>query len=330
LDNVVPGVSQRSTPVHVWLVLMVLVWGANFSVIKRAFVEVPPQAFNAVRLVIASVVFLAAIALARRLARRGDPVSSVFHTSHSLTRRDRIDLVWLGLVGHFGYQFFFVGGVALSSASNAALIVGATPAALAVVSALLGRERISPLHWVGAGISALGIYFVVGHGVSFGGTTLRGDLMLMCSVACWVTFTLGAASLIKRHSPLYVTGMTMVFGGIPYVALALPQILRVPWMDVSAWTLTALVLSALLALNLAYVIWYMGVQRLGPARTSTYSNGVPIVAMAVATVWLGEPLTWNKILGATAVIGGVLLTQLGRRLLRPTTRYDRRTGEPWC
>jgi len=308
------------TRVDALLMLMILIWGSNFSVIKRAFEEVPPQPFNALRLVIASVVFLAAIAMARRLARRGDQVSSVFHTSHPLTRRDRIDLVWLGLVGHFGYQFFFVGGVALSSASNAALIVGSTPAVLAVVSALLGREQISVLHWVGAAISALGIYLVVGPGASFGGATLRGDLLVMCSVACWVTFTLGAASLIKRHSPLYVTGMTMVYGGIPYVAMALPQILRVPWLDVSTWTLTALVLSALLALNLAYVIWYMGVQRLGPARTSVYSNGVPIVAMAVAAAWLGEPLTWNKVVGAGAVLSGVLLTRLGRRLLQPVAR----------
>ena len=296
---------------------MVVIWGANFSVIKRAFEEVPPQPFNALRLVIASAVFLVAINIAGRFARRGDPISSVFHTRNPLTKRDRIDLIWLGIVGHLGYQYFFVGGVALSSASNAALIVGSTPAVLAVVSALLGRESISRLHWIGAAISAIGIYLVVGRGASFGGATLRGDLLVICSVACWVAFTLGAGSLIKRHSPLYVTGMTMVYGGVPYVVMALPQILRVPWDTVSAWTFAALVLSALLALNLAYVIWYMGVQRLGAARTSIYSNGVPIVAMAVAAVWLGEPLTWNKLLGAAAVLSGVLLTRLGRRVHTP-------------
>lgn len=305
------------TRIDALLVLMVLIWGSNFSVIKRAFEEVPPQPFNALRLVIASIVFLAAIAAARRRVERGSPVSSVFHTPNALTRRDRIDLIWLGLVGHFGYQFFFVGGVALSSASNAALIVGSTPAVLAVVSALLGREQISRLHWTGAAISAVGIYLVVGRGASFGGATLGGDLMVMTSVACWVAFTLGASRLIQRHSPLYVTGMTMVYGGVPYVVMALPQILRVPWTEVSAWTIGALILSALLALNLAYVIWYMGVQRLGPARTSIYSNGVPIVAMTVAAIWLGEPLTWNKITGAIAVLSGVLLTRLGRRTPSP-------------
>lgn len=305
------------TRIDALLALMVVIWGANFSVIKRAFEEVPPQPFNALRLMIASAVFLAAINIAGRLARRGDRVSSVFHTQNPLTTRDRIDLVWLGLVGHLGYQYFFVGGVALSSASNGALIVGSTPAVLAVVSALLGRESISRLHWIGAAISAIGIYLVVGRGASFGGATLRGDLMVMCSVACWVTFTLGASSLIQRHSPLYVTGMTMVYGGVPYVVMALPQILRVPWASVSEGTLASLVLSALLALNLAYVIWYMGVQRLGAARTSIYSNGVPIVAMAVAALWLGEPLTWNKLVGAAAVLSGVLLTRLGRRVPAP-------------
>ena len=42
------------------------------------------------------------------------------------------------------------------------------------------------------------------------------------------------------------------------------------------------VLSSLLALNVAYLIWYTGVQRIGAARTSMYSNVVPIVAMSVA------------------------------------------------
>jgi drug/metabolite transporter (DMT)-like permease len=140
------------------LVLMVVIWGVNYSVIKRAFIEVPPQAFNAIRIAIASTVYLAAIQWARRRARSGDArVSSVFYTPHPLTTRDRWDLVWLGLIGHSVYQFCFVGGVNATSVSNAALIIGATPVVVAILSAALGRERIGPLHWVGAAVSALGI-----------------------------------------------------------------------------------------------------------------------------------------------------------------------------
>lgn len=293
------------------LVVMVLIWGVNYSVIKRAFAEIPPQPFNALRIVIASAVFLAAIRWARRRARDGRS-SSVFYTSHPLTTRDRIDLVWLGLVGHCLYQFCFVGGVDATSVSNAALIIGATPVAVAVLSSALGREHIGRIHWAGAAISVLGIYFVVGRGASFGGATLKGDLLIMVSVVCWSAYTLGAGRLIARHSPLYVTGMTMAIGGVPYVLLATPGLLRLDWTAPPAWTWVALVLSALFALGAAYLIWYTAVQKIGAARTSIYSNVVPIVAMAVAALWLGEPLTRTKVIGATAVLGGVLLTRRGK------------------
>jgi len=82
------------------LVLMVLVWGANYSVMKRAFDEVPPLAFNAMRMVLASTVFLWSIRVARRRAGRTPTrLSAVFHTPDRLTRRDRWDLAWLGVVG---------------------------------------------------------------------------------------------------------------------------------------------------------------------------------------------------------------------------------------
>ena len=296
------------------LVGMVLIWGVNYSVIKRAFSEIPPQPFNAIRLVIASGVFLGAIAYARRRAREsGGAVSSVFFTESAVTARDWFDLAWLGFIGHWGYQFCFVGGVNATSVSNAALIIGATPVAVAVISALLGRERITPLHWLGAAISITGLYFVVGRGADFGAGTFKGDLLILISVGCWSIYTLGASRLIARHSPLYVTGMTMAIGMVPYVAMTVPAIVRTDWAALSPWTWVALVLSALLALNVAYLTWYTGVQKIGPARTSMYSNLVPIVAMTVAAVWLGEPLTATKITGAVAVVSGVFLTRLGKK-----------------
>jgi len=307
-------VRHRPWGMDLLLVLMVLIWGTNYSVIKQAFSEIPPQPFNALRMAIASGVFLVAIQIAKRraIASHGR-ISSVFYTPHPLTTRDRVDLVWLGVIGHFVYQFCFVGGVNGTTVSNAALIIGATPVAIAVVSAIIGRERIAPLHWAGAAISVVGIYFVVGHGASFGGATLTGDLLVMASVGCWAAYTIGASRLVARHSPLYVTGMTMVIGGAPYVLVVLPQMLTVNWAGVHPWTWFALPMSALLALNVAYLIWYAGVQKLGAARTSIYSNLVPIVAMSFAWLWLGEPLTQTKILGAVAVMSGVLLTRLGRR-----------------
>lgn len=295
------------------LVLMVLIWGINYSVIKRAFDEIPPQPFNAVRMLIATSVFMTGMWIAARANQRGMKVSRIFYTDSRPTTRDKWQLVGLGLIGHFLYQICFVGGVAGTSVSNSALIIGATPVVVALATALLGHERIGLLHWLGAATSAFGIYLVVGHGADFGGAHFKGDLLVLTSVACWSIYSLGAASLIKRHSPLFVTGMTFAIGCVPYVIYVSPQMAAINWLHLSTYVYVSTVLSALLALCVAYLIWYTGVQAIGVARTSLYSNLVPVIAMAVAAIWLGEAVTVTKAVGAAAVLTGLFLTRLGKR-----------------
>jgi drug/metabolite transporter (DMT)-like permease len=298
---------------NVLLLLMVVIWGTNYSVAKRAFDEIPPQAFNAVRVTVASVVFLAVIHWAGRQTRRSTVgLSRVFYTPERLTLRDRVDLCWVGFVGHFLYQSFFIGGLSRTSASNAALIIGTTPVLVAVFSSALGLERISLVHWIGVAASVIGVYFVVASGGHSEANSTQGDLMVVVAVVCWAIYTLGSGRLMARHSPLYVTGMTMAYGGLPYAAVMSPNVWRVSWTHVSPWAMAAVVLSALLALCLSYLIWYAAVQRIGAARTAMYSNLVPIAAMAVAVIWLHEPLSRIKLLGAAGVLTGVFLTRLGR------------------
>jgi drug/metabolite transporter (DMT)-like permease len=302
------------------LVAMVVIWGANYSVLKVAFQEIPQQPFNALRMVLASIVFAAAITWIFGHAKKGATPPRFLFTHEPLARRDILALAGLGLVGHFAYQLSFVGGVARTSVANSSLIIGATPVCIAIVSAALGKERVSWMHWLGAAVSAVGIWIVVGMGAGIGGATLTGDLMILASVACWTTYTVGASSLLQRHSPLFVTGTSMAMGAIPYVLVTIPQMADVNWAGVSAWTWWALVFSSLFALCLAYLIWYAAVQKIGMARTSIYSNLVPISAMSVAALWLGEPLTAQKIAGAALVLGGVALTRLRLPLVSPGPR----------
>jgi drug/metabolite transporter (DMT)-like permease len=294
------------------LLLMVVIWGANYSVAKRAFQEIPAPAFNALRVGIASLIFLTLVALARWRGRNGAALPRQFYTPDRPTARDRWNLLWVGFVGHFLYQWTFISGLSLTSPSNGALIIGATPVVVAMLSSALHLERITKLHWIGAAVSAFGLYFVVRGGAAVAGASVQGDLLIAVAAACWAIYTVGSGQLIARHSPLYVTGMTMAIGGLPYALLMAPSVLSVDWANVSGWAILAVVASAILALVVSYLIWYTAVQRIGSARTSIYSNLVPIAAIAVATVWLHEPIPTVKLLGAAAVITGVFLTRLGR------------------
>jgi drug/metabolite transporter (DMT)-like permease len=301
----VPVVSS----IDLLLLFMTLIWGSNYTIVKSAFEEMPAQPFNAVRMVIASSLFLAAIAVARRVRR-----PSVFYTAAAITRRDWMALAGLAVVGHCLYQLCFIGGLARTSVANSSLILAVTPVAVMVLNALRGEERIGSWHWGGAALSIVGIYFIVGRGAAVGAQSLRGDLLMLGAVVCWAVYTVGAARLMARHSPLGVTGLSMTLGTMLYVPLILPQMRVTDWAAVSTGTWVALVYSSIFALGVAYMIWYTAVQKIGGTHTALYSNLVPLVALAVAVVWLREPLDLPKIAGAALVLAGVAITRSAARI----------------
>ncbi len=278
---------------------MVLIWGSNFSIVKVAIRDFPELAFNAMRMAVGSVVFLSAIWFTRTGAE----------PRPTLTRGDWIQLTLLGAVGTFLYQLCFVAGVGRTSVGNSSLIIGISPVVIAVMSALAGHERIPPMRWAGVLLALFGLYLVVAHGVDLTGATWRGDVLMLLSVLCWSVFSVASQPILKRHSPLIVIGLAFSIGGGLYLVTLLPILWRVSWSAVSSYSWMLMLTSALLSLNLSYWIWYTGLKKLGGSRTSVYSYLTPIVAIAVAALWLGEPISGNQIAGATAIFGGLLVTR---------------------
>lgn len=303
-----PGFSRLDG----FLLLMVLIWGTNYSIIKSALQQIDEQAFNALRLAIASSVMLTANVAVRRMGQRGR-TASVFHTPAPLTRADWARLVGLGLVGHCLYQYLFIGGLARTSVANSALVISLSPVVITLLTVIVDREAVGVRHWIGTILSVVGIYIVIGRGAHIGGSSTNGDLMMLGAVLCWGLYTIGARPLMVRHSPVGVTALSMLLGTVVYIPLMSRHLASVDWPAVSALTWGKLVYSALFALSIAYTIWYAAVREIGSARTSVYSNLLPIVAMVTAYIWLREPIGIQKMTGAAAVLVGVGLTRVGPR-----------------
>ncbi len=286
------------TPIDGLLLLMVIIWGANFTVLKAALTEFPPLAFNAIRLVLSSAVFMVAIAVS------GFP---------RFSKRDWLALLGLAFIGHFIYQICFLVGLANTTASNSSLILGCSPVAVTLATAMTGHERVPRSQWAGVVLSVIGIYLVVGTEVHFGGGSLVGDALSLGALACWTVYTVGARPLLTRHSPLVVTGVTMTAGTMLVAPLGIPEIAALDWSRIDWWAWLALGFASIFALNIAYLIWYTAVQRIGNLRTSVYSNVTPVIAMAFAAVFLGEHVGVLKVVGAAAILCGVAVTRIVTR-----------------
>jgi drug/metabolite transporter (DMT)-like permease len=134
-------------------------------------------------------------------------------------------------------------------------------------------------------------------------------LLVFASVVCWATYSVASVPLLRKYSPLLVTGYSISFGGLLYVVVSLPTLLHVDWEAISRLSWLLMLASAVFALAVSYLIWYTSVQKAGSTRTAAWSNLTPVIATGIAAVWLGEPVSLNQVVGSIAIFTGLIITR---------------------
>ena len=297
-----PGPVSTHTRPGVWLtdfslVLMALIWGVNFSVVKYGTSLVDPRAYNAMRVGLAAVTLVIIVGVGRL------PLPS---------RRDSLALLGLGFLGNGIYQFFFVEGIARTSASNTALVVAASPALIALIGRARGVERVSRRGMAGIALSIAGIALVVlgtAHGPQRH-SSLSGDFFVLAGSLCWAIYTVFLKPYTERVKGFQLSALTMLGGAIPLALVASPALAATNWSGLSALGWSAVVYSGVGSLVVAYYFWYHGVRVLGPTRTAMYSNLQPVIAILVAWLLLGETPTLWQAIGAGCIMSGLILTRM--------------------
>lgn len=279
------------------LLLMTVIWGLNAVVVKITFTQLPPLVFMAVRFAIAGALLLV--------------VAYGVERSLAIQRRHLLLLVTAAMVGVGIYQPLFIFGLSLTSASNTVFIIAISPVFVALINRILGREVLSGRAWAGIGLALGGVLLIVegGAGLHFAAQGLLGDALVLASSFLWSLYAVVAAPLMRFYSPLRVTALATAIGAVPLMILGAPATLATDWQQVDVLGWAGLLYSAVFAIVIAYVIWNMGVQRIGGARTALYSNLIPVVGAIAAAFLLDEPITPLKIAGAAIIFTGLHLAR---------------------
>ncbi len=278
------------------LFTMAVIWGINFVVVKYATQIFSPVAFTGLRVGTAAL-FLLLVAFARG--------------RFALPRGDVVGLLLLGVIGNALYQLFFIHGVARTRAGNAALIVGAAPAFIALFARARGLERVKRMTLVGIALSVVGVGLVIAGSAnpSNGQTTLLGTVLVFCGVLCWTAYTIMLQPYTKRIDVIRLSAITMVGGAVPMLIVSMPALIATNWSAVGRGGWLALFYSSVISMGVAYFFWYRGLRVLGPTRTAVYTNLQPIIALLVAWAFLSETPTIFQGVGAATIVAGVFLTR---------------------
>jgi drug/metabolite transporter (DMT)-like permease len=300
-----------------------VLWGLTVPLSKLALAWVGPAWLTVMRFALCAPILAV---LARRTLR----------TALSLR------VVLAGAIGFGGVILLQNAGIERTSVSHAAVVVGAVPLLVALITATLGRGRVRPLAWGGFVLALGGIALVAGAGG--GGATLPGDLLVLASAALSATFIVAQSRVLDGRDATAVTAVQFAAGALAAlpVALVAEGAPRVPLSVGPALAFVALSIAGTL---MAFWLFAFGQARVQPQLAGAFVNLEPVVGAALGWLAFGNAATVEQLGGAVAVVAGIVLSTMPRASVRAAssspsrscgsgvsstgrTRYGPRRGPP--
>jgi drug/metabolite transporter (DMT)-like permease len=275
-----------------------VVWASAFAGIRAGLRGYSPANLAIVRFLVASVVLAiyAGIAHFRRPKLRDIP-----------------GLVLTGAIGITFYNLALNYGETHVSAGAASLLIASTPIWTALAARFWLHEKLSVIGWGGVIVSFAGVAMIAG-GESGGIHLSVQALFILAAAVTSALYMIMQKHYLGRYSALEFTAYSIWFG----------TALMLPFGSGLVHTLRSTPLSATLAViylgifpgALAYVAWAYVISHGAAGRTSTLLYIIPIVAIGIAWIWLGEVPRVISLVGGVIALGGVVIVNtVGKRKL---------------
>lgn len=272
-------------------------WGGTFVAGKYAVADIPPIAVAMLRFAVAWFPLAFLLVFVQKQSLR-------------LSRSDIGIFAALGFVGAALPNALIFTGVQYTSAANAALIQAAMPVITVLAAGVLVGERLGLRQWAGIVLSLLGVAYIIGNG-SFGALLAldlnAGNLMILGAVTAWALNTVFSRMAVGRYTPLQVSTHMALFGGVFLGIATLIMSPQLVWKTPGLPAISAILFVAIFANVIGQVWWISGIKAVGPSRVAIFTNLQAIFGVILATLMLGERLAAFHVVGAAAVIGGVML-----------------------
>lgn len=307
-----PAPPAEPVPLHpnaarerraLWVaLLLVLIWGANFSVQKMVFSAVSPGGFLFARYLLMPVA--AALLLCWRYGLRWPRVP----------RADLLALLKLGIAGHLLHVGLVTYGIHWSTAFSSSLILGCGPLFTLLILRATGVETLTRGQVAGVAVALAGVLlFLSDKLLGAQWSASAGDLVLVVAASFFSYYTVAAKPLIERHGGVVVMTYAVLLGSLPVLLVSLPAGLQAPWAQLGPAVWAGLLYAVLISAFLGWMVWGWVNAVRGVARSAPLMYLMPPVAGLVAWVVTGERYTGIKLAGAALALAGVALAQFAGR-----------------
>jgi drug/metabolite transporter (DMT)-like permease len=275
------------------LVVLALVWGYTWVVIKIATQFASPYAVAGGRIALgAALLFVALAATGRSL--RPTPLGPT---------------IVLGLLQTTGFTLFQTLAVSMAGAGKVSVLAYTMPFWVAILAWPFLGERITGLRWVALGVAAVGLAFVV---APLPRGAIVADAFAIAAGLSWAASAVWAKRLRARHDVdlLALTAWQLLWGALPLVVVMLAVPERIDW---TPTFIAAMAFITIVGASFAWFLWLFILSRLPAGVAGLASLATPVVGVTAAAIQLHEIPSRTELLGMTLIVAALGLNAVSAR-----------------
>lgn len=230
-----------------------------------------------------------------------------------LSSRDVLTSLGLGIFGFFLYQILTFSALARIPASMNAVLVSSNVIFIALLAALILKERIMSARIIGIALALCGVVLVTFNmGFSFGekagGIDLLGCLFSLMAALSFALYSVIGKKVLTSNDPLIVVALAL-FSGAVMLAILTATTVGFSEIVLAGWpTFLLMIFLGLTMIGIAYPLWFTCLKKLPVSHVSIYIYLTPVFAVILSLIILHERFSWLFWVGGVFVLGGIIIT----------------------
>ncbi len=295
----IPSLQTRHS--YSWLMLIGanVLWAVSYVAAKFALRDTSVILMLALRMSISAVILL--------------PLLFVKRKELNLTRKDLLPLALCSLFGFVVNKLLEYSGLALTTASDMALLITSESIFTAILAWILLRERFKKLTGFALLLGFVGVYLIIERSLipnlPPGGGVMRifGDLLVMLSLFIEAFYTIRGKAMLVKHSPLLITAASIVGSTLFWIPVGGWEILVRGWHPIGLLAWISIGWLAVMSTVIAYLAWFQGLAKVDGSAAASTLFIQPLLGTLLAIVFLQDQLTPMTIVGGILIMMSVYL-----------------------